>query len=399
MRSVKKSTKRVFSHILRFFLQRLIFPVLYFIGRVQKINPKLAVFATDFFESPTDNMLPLIERARAGGFDTRFHGKLPRHRCFIVRKWRQYKRWLSFFFLIARARVIYLDEVFFPANTIRLRKGTSLVQLWHGCGAFKKWGYSTAALDWGASTRELRWLPMHQSYTHVCVSAPAVIPYYADAFHCREEIIHPWGAPRTDFFFRPGIAAQCRREVLARFPEIGGRSIVLYAPTFRGNSTISARHHDDCLDYALLTERLGADCALLLKPHPRVREPIPAPAPAATPFVFDARDLPIETLLCAADLVISDYSSLIFEYALLGRPMLFYAYDLEEYEGQRSFYEPYLSFVPGELVWSSEELAAGVRRNLFEGGFDKARVEAFRERYMSACDGNSTERIFRYTTL
>ena len=116
---------------------------------------------------------------------------------------------------------------------------------------------------------------------------------------------------------------------------------------------------------------------------------------AAQSFVFDAMHLPIEVLLCAADLVITDYSSLVFEYALLGRPMLFYAYDLEEYAGARDFYYSYLEFIPGDTAWDSEGLISGIQRNLFEGKFNTARVEAFRAKFMSACDGHSTERIIK----
>ncbi|MCL2298920.1 MAG: CDP-glycerol glycerophosphotransferase family protein, partial [Firmicutes bacterium] len=168
--------------------------------------------------------------------------------------------------------------------------------------------------------------------------------------------------------------------------------IVLYAPTFRGDNLGAARH-DEALDYAALGDALDGGCALLLKAHPQALKRFSLPPPEPCPFVFNAADLPIETLLCAADLLISDYSSLVFEYSLLGRPMLFYPYDLEAYEKERSFYFPYLRFVPGDLVWDTGDIVDGVRRNLFEGQFDPARVETFRGKYMSACDGGSTRRI------
>jgi CDP-glycerol glycerophosphotransferase (TagB/SpsB family) len=270
------------------------------------------------------------------------------------------------------------------------------VQLWHGCGAFKKWGYSTADLKWGPGPATLRWLPLHRYYTHACVSSPAVVPCYAEAFNCKPSVIHAWGAPRTDFYFTPQAVASSKQAVLAAFPEIGQRKIVLYAPTFRGNSGRAARH-DAVLASDAIARALSHGAVLLLKPHPRARTEILAPEPGQLPFVFDARTQPIEQLLCAADLVISDYSSLVFEYALLGRPMLFYAYDLLAYEASRSFYYPYLDFVPGDVVWDTEDIIAGIRRNLFEEGFDAGRVERFRERFMSACDGRSTERILRET--
>ena len=102
----------------------------------------------------------------------------------------------------------------------------------------------------------------------------------------------------------------------------------------------------------------------------------------------------IEDALCGADMVISDYSSLIFEYSLFERPMIFYAYDLEEYDAVRSFYYPYEEFVPGDIVKDTEGIIAAVKKAEEDAG--AGRIKAFREKFMSACDGNSTERIADY---
>jgi len=328
-----------------------------------------------------------MRRLAEEGYDCRFFGitrALPRPQRYIQS--------MKFIWAFAHSRCVFLVDSFSPINACRPRPGAAVVQLWHGCGAFKKFGCSTRELAWGPGGRLLRFLPMHRNYTHVCASAPGILPQLAEAYACDPAIIVPWGVPRTDFYFSPTNIEESRKKVLEAFPEIGERKIVLYAPTFRGDSMAAARH-DAALDYDLLSRELDAACALIIKPHPHAVTSIPTPAPDQDPFVFDAAALPIETLLCAADLLISDYSSLIFEYSLLGRPMLFYPYDLEAYEKARGFYFPYLRFVPGDLVWNAEDIAAAVRRNLFQGQFDPARVAAFRDSNMSACDGHSTERI------
>jgi CDP-ribitol ribitolphosphotransferase len=382
---VRKSWK-AFDFFLRLCLLRLFWPVLYTLGRLRPLNPRLLLFASESSEAVPDNLVPVMEQLVREGFDCRYFGRRKEA------KWRRYLRTCRFFFDYARARAIFVDDTFSPILGCRPRKQTAVVQLWHACGAFKKWGYSTLDLRWGVNRRELRFLPIHRYYTHVSVSSPAVIPFYAEAFACAEDIIHPWGAPRTDFYFQPDITARSRQAVLAVFPAIGARKMILYAPTFRGDTPGEARH-DVRLDIAAMAEALGGDCVLLQKPHPKVESALPAPETAALPFAFDARALPIETLLCAADLVITDYSSLIFEYALLCRPMLFYPYDLEDYEAARSFFIPYLEFVPGDLVWDTQDVIAGIGRNLLAGGFDAERVRRFALRYMSACDGGSTRRI------
>ena len=83
----------------------------------------------------------------------------------------------------ATSRLVFVEDAFFPLFANYPRKGTEVIQLWHACGAFKKWGYSTADLKWGADRKSLERYPIHNTYTAVTVSAESVIPYYAEAFN------------------------------------------------------------------------------------------------------------------------------------------------------------------------------------------------------------------------
>ena len=296
----------------------------------------------------------------------------------------------KFFREYATAKALFLTDYFFPAYACKPREGQSVVQLWHGCGAFKKWGYSTAEKKWGASKKNLDLYPIHNTYTHVCVSSPKVSFAYAEAFGCSEKSVIPLGAPRTDVYFDKGFVAGCRKQILDKFSEIGGRKIILYAPTFRGDS-ISKSYIKNMMDIEEMSRRLGDGYVLLIKQHPLTADAFRIRNDG---FAFDiSKDVAIETALCAADLVITDYSSLIFEYALLERPMIFFAYDLAEYEDARSFYFGYEGFVPGEIVNSTEEIIGEIRR--LETDFDVERIRRFRQDYMCACDGKSTERIIK----
>lgn len=294
-----------------------------------------------------------------------------------------------FFKEYGNAKALFLTDYFFPAFACKPRDGQSVVQLWHGCGAFKKWGYSTAEKKWGASKKELDRYPIHNTYTHVCVSSPKVKFAYAEAFGCSEEVIKPLGAPRTDVYFDGEFVASCREKLLEKFPAIGERKIILYAPTFRGNS-VGASYMKNMLDIEKMREELGEDYALVIKQHPLTADAFRISG--TENFVFDAsKDVAIETALCAADTVITDYSSLIFEYALLERPMIFFAYDLADYEDARSFYFDYESFVPGKIVTDTQAIIDEVKR--LETDFDIEKVRRFKADFMSACDGNSTRRI------
>ena len=150
----------------------------------------------------------------------------------------------------------------------------------------------------------------------------------------------------------------------------------------------------DKLDIAAFCKAFGDEYVLMFKHHPFVQQ-LPAIPGEFSKFAYDAtKTLPIEALLCAADICISDYSSLVFEYSLFEKPMLFYAYDLEEYFDWRGFYYDYKELAPGLIAKTNEEMIDYIQH--IDERFDRAAVQRFRERFMSACDGHATERILEY---
>ena len=91
------------------------------------------------------------------------------------------------------------------------------------------------------------------------------------------------------------------------------------------------------------------------------------------------------------DILISDYSSLIYEFSVFKRPMLFYAFDLEDYITTRDFYENYESFVPGKIVESFDDLID----SLYKRDYDQYKVEPFLNKHFKYQDGRSSERLVR----
>lgn len=386
MKKLKKALVRLRRKFLFFFL----WPMVFSIFSKKPINPKLIVFAYNKnYSSLPDNMVGIYKYLKSEGYDCRIIGapSIPLKRFLSDIAFQKY---------YATCKCVFLTDNFDPVYAHQPRKGTKVIQLWHACGAFKKWGYSTLDLSWGGNRKDMLSFPMHNTYTDVFVSAKSVIPCYSEAFRCSERRIKAFGTPRTDIYFDEAFVNSQRAELLKIFPKIGDRKIILYAPTFRGNSP-EAAHNDIPLDYGKLRDALGEEYALVLKLHPFVANKQSLNAEETEKygddFVFDGSKLiKIETALCAADILIADYSSLIFEYSLLNRPMLFYAYDLEEYDRDRSFYFDYKSFVPGRIVRNDDELIGAISN----GTFGAEKIPKFRETYMSACDGSCVKRIADY---
>jgi CDP-ribitol ribitolphosphotransferase len=287
---------------------------------------------------------------------------------------------------LATARLSVVDDYFFPMYVIKPRTGTTFVQVWHACGALKRFGHSLGDRRFG-SPRRRGSIAIHSNYDCCLVSAARFAPFYAEAFDVPlDRFTARLGIPRTDLFFEPDRAARAAA-VRTRYGIPDGKRVILYAPTFRGDSIGDARAPGE-LDLALLRRRLGDDHVVLAREHPFVRSRGADPALAG--FVIDASDHgDVNELMLASDLLITDYSSVLFEFALLGRPMAFFAPDHAAYEGERGFYVDYPSFVPGPVFTDS----AALGEYIGAGVFDLERVRRFATESFDVADGRSTGRF------
>ncbi len=288
---------------------------------------------------------------------------------------------------LARARMFAVDDYFLPMYLVRPRAGTTFVQVWHASGAFKRFGYSVLDKTFGQTDAFVRRVAIHSNYDVCLVSAKRFAPYYAEAFRQpMDRFDSSIGIPRTDVFFGERRAAAEAR-VRARYP-LPARRTILYAPTFRGETISRARSPEE-LDLGALQQALGDDHVVLLRQHPFVRDARPI-EPALADFVVDVSDYhDINELMLVSDVLVTDYSSAIYEYSLLGRPMAFFAPDHAAYEQERGFYFDFRSGVPGPIFETTDALAGWLRT----GEFDLDRVATFRAESFDVADGHATERF------
>jgi len=289
---------------------------------------------------------------------------------------------------LATARYFIIDDYYYPVYVSSLRKGTEVIQLWHACGAFKKFGYSVLDKSYSPDDDYLKMVQIHRNYSKVYVSGEACIAPYADAFGMTQERIYPLGVPRTDQLLNTARQARVREKLYDRYPEWRKKRIILLAPTFRGNGQTTA-HYDQELDFEKFRRELGPDTVLLLRMHPFVLNP-PIVPDAYSDQIINMTDYPdINDLMQIADILITDYSSVIFEFALLQKPMIFLVNDLQSYKAERDFYFPYESFVPGPIVSTFEDVIAWIKR----GQFDTQKIETFANQFFTYQDGEATKRI------
>ena len=211
-------------------------PGVYQKGCKKPIDEKLALFVNDHYDTLPDNMQDIYEKLSQMGYTCELLLKPKAPDKGLGKQFVYFLYYRKFTKRYARAKFVFFTEYFMPLYANKPRKGTHTVQLWHASGAFKKFGYSTADTSWGMSRETMEKFPIHNTYTDVFVSAPKVVEAYDDAFHCGTDIIRPLGTPRTDEYYAPGRVERGRAAVEKLCPGINGRKIILYAPTFRGNS-------------------------------------------------------------------------------------------------------------------------------------------------------------------
>lgn len=290
---------------------------------------------------------------------------------------------------LATAKYVFVDDASLILSSIPLRKETVAINLWHACGAFKKFGRSTAELKFGSSAATLDKYPNYGNLTHVTVSSPEVIWAYEEAMHLPKGIVKATGVSRTDQFYDKEFVESRKQKLYEIMPEAKDKKVILYAPTFRGH--VATASSPDRIDFERFCRELGNEYVIVCKHHPFVKNP-PIIPEELQHFARDlTKYLSIEDLLCCADICISDYSSLVFEYSLFEKPMIFYAYDYDNYCDWRGFYYDYSEFTPGPVVQTEDELLNSIKN--IDTQFDKQKVIDFKEKFMGSCYGHATERI------
>ena len=353
---------------------------------------KRVVFATNRTEQLSDNFKYIYEEMQLQ--------KVEYQSLFLLKKmgfgWKGRLQYLLHLlkatYYLATSKYFLIDDFYFPVYVVKLRKGTEVVQTWHACGAFKKFGYSILDKEYGADNNYVKYIPIHKNYSHVLVSAQEVVPCYAEAFNMEASNIRPLGIPRTDLFFKESLKEKSIQKVYQSFPELKGKKLVLYAPTFRG-ATQADMHMEIPFNLDQVLDTLEEGVILGLKMHPFVRE---LPDLSTYSNVVDLSTYPeINDLLLITDLLITDYSSIVFEYSLLERPMIFYAHDQEQYIKERDFYYEYETFIPGPLVQTTDELI----QVLTSQSYDLKAVKTFKETFFDCPDGRASERFVNQILL
>ncbi len=266
------------------------------------------------------------------------------------------------------------------------------VQTWHGT-PLKRLGCDLTRSDNKAQnlkTIHKQYITQGNRITHFLSPSEFYTQKIGSCYAQGSEKFIPCGYPRNDFLFSYTPQDVARVKEALGIPQ--GKKVLLYAPTFRDNNfkVGSGFQHELGLDFDMLKEAIGGEFVVLFRAHYFIANRLDL-----TPyqgFVFDVSKYnDINELYIISDMLMTDYSSVFFDYANLHRPMLFYMYDYQQYKTElRDFYLD-VSTLPGPIVYTNQEVGQAVLELNRNFEYNEA-YKAFNQTYNTYNDAHSSLR-------
>lgn len=294
-------------------------------------------------------------------------------------------KYLKLVWLLSKQEIVFVDDYCPIFKFIKLNKKTKLVQLWHAGVGFKSVGYARFG-----SGGPYPYTSCHRKYDYAVVGGDALIPVYAEVFGINEEKILPYGLPRLDGFLDDKKIFATREEVYLKYPILKGKKVILFAPTFRGSGQKVANYPFEKIDLDAVYDLCNKENYIfVIKMHPFVRERIKIPEEYKQ-YIMDLSDYPdINELFYITDILVTDYSSNIYDFSLLNRPIIFYTFDLDFYQIINKVHRPIKEYAPGKVCLKFDDVIETIKNKDFE----IEKLNKFREENFSIHEKTASDMI------
>lgn len=225
-------------------------------------------------------------------------------------------------------------------------------------------------------------------YNYMISPSAFTTEVFQSAFAIERERLIETGYPRNDILSNYNSDDIKKIKDKLNLPE--GKKIILYAPTWRDNSyNLKGYTFKLEVDFKKWQKILGTDYIVIFKPHYLIVNDFDLEAVKEFVYYIDPKE-DISSLYLIADVLVTDYSSVFFDYAILKRPIYFFMYDLDTYRDElRGFYLDIYHDLPGDVIESEDELI----QKIFSEKFDYNRLQIFNEQFNNHEDGNASKRV------
>lgn len=280
-------------------------------------------------------------------------------------------------YYIATSKVVITDGYNVLISTLNHKKGTKVIQMWHALAAIKQFGFQSVNRKDGLNTKTAKVLDMHKNYDYILSGSEAMCKPFSEAFSTPIEKILPIGTPYIDYLLKKKVD---RKKIYAKYPYLKEKPIILYSPTFRKNGRDVIKEVIDSVDLKKYNLVITLHALDKEKAEKHVKE-----------GVLLNPDIEYASLLSIADYVITDYSALMIEAAILKTNILLYVYDYEEYKEENGLNINLFEELPGYVSKNIKDLIKIIETK----SYNKKILLDFRKKYITNIDGTSTEKIYR----
>lgn len=365
-----------------------IFTLMYYVYKVFSVKKRKVLGIMTHDDGDGSNVSIVCKELRNRGYQVVFITKTDTD---LVRGLRGIGTLLRFFFVkpfeMATAKVVLLDNTFLPYAFLKARRGQKVIQLWHGTGTIKKFGQ-----DVNEGKLKVLEARANRNITHLIVNSDGVKELYSKVFAVELSRVYAIGVPRTDELLNrvkkvKDTGVNVDRELIFdkyKIPKEG--KLVLYAPTFRDDEVGSP---EVAKWVNQMEENLPEGYYLGIRVHPHILNAVQE-GEFRKGVIQMSREKDLNGLLMAADVLVTDYSSIVFDFCVTDKGMVFFPYDLEKFSDKgRGFYYEYEKYVPGEIGYTGEDVGRIIR----EGKIDAGRSVRFKEENYRFLDGKAVERL------
>ena len=367
--------------------------------KMVKVDPKLVIFIAFHGRGYSDNPRAIYEAMRQ---DPRFEGY---RFIWFIKKHKQkqitipgaeVKEYFSFSYFYYMSKAKYWIINCKMPTYIAKKEEQIYLQTWHGTPLKRLAHDIESAEDMTFYRSAVSFAQMTQSYdidvaryNYMISPNRFCTEVFQSAFRIQRERLIETGYPRNDFICNTTKEEIVRLKEKYQLPK--DKKVVLYAPTWRDNSYVASGYTFELkADFHKWKEILGEEYIVVFKPHYLIINTYEKDSSLQGFLYSIPAEADIRELYVISDMLITDYSSVFFDYAILKRPIYFYMYDIEEYANDlRGFYLDIHKDLPGDIYTNEDELLAAVKQD----AYDETAYQAFYERFCSCEDGKAAKRV------
>lgn len=314
------------------------------------------------------NLKALDDRLKERGLDQTYKISYSFSKTLQQSKWKTLLSWSRLLWMIPKQDFIFVDDYVPIFKTIHLRKDTTLVQLWHAGVGFKSVGYSR----FGKTGSPLPLDSCHRQYDYAVVGGKGLIPVYEEVFGIDSSRILPLGLARLDGYFEPEKRAAYKEQFYEKYPQLKGKKLILFAPTYRGKGQADAYYPLEWIPQKQVYDLCGDEYVFAYKMHPFITEKTEIESQYRDRIVDLTEEGDINSLFYVTEILITDFSSNIYEFSLQRKPIIFYAPDKDYYQLTRGVHRT-LDEAPGVVCTTFEEVEDTIKNQ----SFDLERIQDF----------------------